>query len=90
MSTESKDRYGPWSQDDEIERGKQLRSLATIAHLQLGQRHPLVAQLRAAETDSIAFIQAKETIEALPALTRRHLLAAFCGITWPPKPRART
>lgn len=80
--------YGPWSQEDEIERGKQLRTLAAIAHLQLGANHPLVAQLRAAETDPICLTRAREIIEALPALTRRHLLAAFSILTWPPRARA--
>jgi hypothetical protein len=90
MNTDIKNGYGPWSQDDETERRCQLRSLTAIAHLQLGQDHPLVPQLRAAEIDKVAFTLARETIEELPALTRRHLLSAFSAINFPPRARART
>jgi hypothetical protein len=70
---------------DNIEKIAQLRSLAAIAHLQLGPDHALVAQLRAAETDPVAFTLAKETIEALPALTRRQLLSSFGAVNFAPK-----
>jgi hypothetical protein len=83
-------KYGPWSADDETERRCQLRSLVAIAHLQLGPQHPVVHELRAADNDPIAFVRAQELIEALPALTRRGLLATFSSVNRPPKRSART
>jgi hypothetical protein len=82
--------YGPWSPTvDRIERGKQLRSMAALTAVYLGSDHPLVAELRAAETDAMAFVRAQDLVEALPAGTRRRLLGTFSRITWPPKPRQR-
>jgi hypothetical protein len=78
--------YGPWSPTcDRIERGKQLRSLAALASVYLGSDHPLVAELRAAEVDAMAFVRAQDLVEALPALTRRRLLSTFTAITWLPR-----
>jgi hypothetical protein len=97
MNAHLKPPYGPWSPKPQIdpvespvERVAQLRSLGAIAHLQLGQDHPLVAQLRSAETDPVAFTLPRETIESLPALTRRQLLSSFGAVNFPPRARART
>jgi hypothetical protein len=75
--------FGPWSPTiQHEERGKQLRSLASIAHVILGSRHPLIGELRRAETDAIAFVKARELVEKLPALTRRRMLSAFPAVTF--------
>jgi hypothetical protein len=76
--------YGPWSPAASPEdRSRQLHTLVAVAHLQLGKDHPLVGELRRAETDRIAFRRAQELIEVLPPLHRRRLLAAFQAIVWP-------
>ena len=83
MSCAANDRYGPWSPDcSEAERGKQLRTLATIMHMRGGANHPLTIKLREAESDPAALEQAWELMEQLPALHRRHI-AARPGITLP-------
>jgi hypothetical protein len=75
--------FGPWSPTiQREERGKQLRSLASIAHVILGPRHPLIAELRRAETDAIASVKAQDLIEKLPALTRRRMLSVFSAVTF--------
>jgi hypothetical protein len=74
--------FGPWSPTiQREERGKQLRSLASIAHV-FGPHHPLIAELRGAETDAVAFVKAQELVEKLPALTRRRMLSAFSAVTF--------
>lgn len=76
--------YGPWSPTcDRIERGKQLRSLAALVAAHYGSEHPLVSELRAAETDPMAFVRAQEAFERLPSLTRRKVLSTFSAITRP-------
>jgi hypothetical protein len=80
--------YPPWSPTvGEIERGKQLRSMAAVAYMLLGPCHPLWSTLRRSESDAMAFAAAQDLVEALPALTRRRLLSTFAAITWPRKPR---
>jgi hypothetical protein len=77
--------WGPWSPTcHRDERVPQLRTLRTLAHLHLGPEDPWVAQLRAAETDPMAFVQALEGFERIPALRRRQVLASFAAINWPP------
>jgi hypothetical protein len=86
--TSSAGPFGPWSPTcDRIERGKQLRTLASIAYLRLGPRHPLVAELRAAEHDPMALVRAQDLVDALPPLPRRRLIATFSAITWPAQPK---
>jgi hypothetical protein len=76
--------YGPWSPTATPEdRTKQLNTLVAVVHMQLGPQHPLIGELRRAETDRIAFRRAQELIEVLPPLHRRRLLATFQAITWP-------
>ena len=84
--------FGPWVADlDPVERAKQFRSLAALSAVFLGSGHPLVAELRAAETSEEAAAQALELINHIPSLTRRTLLSVFGAITWgPPKPRGRS
>jgi hypothetical protein len=88
------DNYGPWSPAcDQVERGKQLRTLSAIVHLQLGPNHPLITELRAAETSLEALGRAQERVETLPSLPappacvlhRRHLAAekARCAMSRP-------
>jgi len=48
--------YGLWSPTiNQAERGKQLRSLSALAAVYCGSSHPIVAELRAAEVDPMAF-----------------------------------
>jgi hypothetical protein len=80
--------YGPWSPGvDHVERRCQLHALLAIAHLQLGPQHPLVADLRAADSSPEALARAHSAIEALPSLRRRHLLAALSAVLWQPRRR---
>ena len=76
--------YGPWSptRRGHDERKAQLRSLAALAAAYLGSDHHLVAELRAAETDAMAFVRAQELVDVLPSLTRRRLLSTFSAITF--------
>jgi hypothetical protein len=75
--------YGPWSPTvNQVERGKQLRSMAALAAVYLGSDHPLVGELRAAETDAMSFARAQDMVEALPSLIRRRLLSTFTAITF--------
>jgi hypothetical protein len=76
--------FGPWSPTcDRIERGKQLRSLQAILACHHGSDHPLIARLRAAERDAMAYVDALTEFEQLPPLHRRRVLTTFSMITWP-------
>jgi hypothetical protein len=81
--------FGPWSPGiAPVERIAQLRSLAALAAVSVGSGHPLVAELRAAETDQDAAERALALLDALPSLTRRRLIATFGAVTFrstPPK-----
>jgi hypothetical protein len=82
--------FGPWRPDlDPVERIAQLRSLAGLAMVFLGPKHPLVETLRAAERDDEAAVQALAMLDTLPSLTRRRMLATFARITWPSPRRYR-
>jgi hypothetical protein len=75
--------FGPWSPDvDPAERIAQLRSLAALGAVSVGSSHPLVAELRAAETNHAAAGRALALLDALPSLTRRRLLATFSTSTF--------
>lgn len=77
--------YGPWSPlCFREERGKQLRCLQGIIACQHGSDHPLIAALRAAETDAMRFVEALDAMEKFPALYRRRALSTFARVTWPP------
>lgn len=78
--------FGPWTPSaavDDVERGKQFRSLATSAAAFLGSGHELVATLRRAENDEAAAVKALALIDKVPSLIRRKLLSLFCSVTWP-------
>jgi hypothetical protein len=65
-----------------------MRCLAGIAAVILGSSHPLVAALRDGESDPMRFTEAYQILEQqVPALTRRHILATYAAVTWPPKPK---
>lgn len=78
--------FGPWSPGcrGHEERRLQLRTLASLVAVMLGSKHPLVGTLRLAEDNPMAFVAAREAIEALPPLTRRKILATFSAITFGP------
>jgi len=79
--------YGPWSPTcDQVQRRLQMRCLSAIAYVYLGPAHPLWRTLRAGETDPMAYVQAQDLVEALPALVRRKLLSTFMRVTWPRAP----
>jgi hypothetical protein len=77
--------FGPWSPGlhDPTERKAQLRALQAPALVYLGPHHPLISELRAGETDALAFARAQALVEALPSLHRRKLLGTFTRVTWP-------
>lgn len=77
--------FGPWRPGlPEGERVARIREVAAVACLIVGRSHPLVAALRSAETDTAKSAAALEQFDALPALKRRHILAACCNLGWRP------
>lgn len=75
--------FGPWREGiGAAERVARLRELAAIACLVVGPAHPFVAALRTAEGDETAAPAALRELDALPALKRRHILAACCNLGW--------
>jgi class 3 adenylate cyclase len=77
--------YGPWSPSlhDEVERGKQLRSLQALVAVYMGSTSPLIAQLREAEANPGALMAASEVLDKVPSLKQRNILTTFAAITWP-------
>jgi hypothetical protein len=81
--------FGPWSpRVDPVERIAQFRSLAALAAVLVGSAHPLVAELRAAETDRDAAERALKLLDGMPSLTRRRLIATFGAIMFRPRSEA--
>jgi hypothetical protein len=81
--------FGPWAPHvDGVERGKQFRSLAALAATFFGTGHPIVHELRCAETDPEAAARALALLDATPTLTRRRMLSVFGSVTWPRPRRA--
>ena len=75
--------FGPWSPGiAPVERIAQLRSLAALAAVSVGSGHPLVAELRKAETDPDAAERALALLDGLPSLTRRRLISTFGTVTF--------
>jgi hypothetical protein len=75
--------FGPWAPHvDGVERGKQFRSLAALAATFFGTSHPIVGELRCAETDSDAAARALALLDTTPTLQRRKLLSTFSRVTW--------
>jgi len=72
--------FGPWSPSPSIspmERTAQFRSLASLAATFFGSNHPIVRELRCAETDSDAAARALDLLNRTPTLTRR--MEMLCG-----------
>jgi hypothetical protein len=80
---------GPWSPGiAPVERVAQLRSLAALAAVFTSSLHPLVTELRKADTDPDAAERALALLDGLPSLTRRRLISTFGTVTFrsaPPK-----
>lgn len=78
--------WGPWSPGivDDVERGKQFRSLQALTAIFFGSGHTLVGELRDAEHgDAYASQRALNLINCLPSRSRRKMLSVFGAITWP-------
>ena len=81
--------WGPWSPTcHRDQRALQLRSLAALVAVYCGSHTPLVRTLRLAETDPMAFTEAEQAFNALPALSRRKILSMFSKITFTAKEKA--
>jgi len=73
--------FGPWAPNlKAAERKARWRSLLALATVFAGADHPLCASLRAAERDRAARADALVQLDALPALLRRRLLAAYSRV----------
>jgi hypothetical protein len=57
--------------------------LACLSAAFFGASHPLVTELRAAETDVEAAALALALLDSTPTLTRRRMLSVFGAVTWP-------
>jgi hypothetical protein len=81
--------FGPFVPHvDRVEKIAMFRSLACLSAAFFGIDHPLVTELRAAETDNDAAARALALLDRTPTLTRRRMLSVFMRVTWPPR-RAR-
>jgi hypothetical protein len=81
--------YGPFAKGpDPIERARKLMCFAGITACHLGSGHPLVSELRLAETDDAALEHAFEMFEELPALPKRRVIATYAAVMQPQR-RAR-
>jgi hypothetical protein len=77
----------------EAERRARCRELRALSLVYLGPRHPATVALSAAITDPALTGRALIEIDAIPALRRRRLLAAYGAVLPPPTrspPSART
>jgi hypothetical protein len=73
--------FGPWVTDlSDAERVARWRSMAALAMVFAGGRHPLMRACLAAEGDPTAAQTAWAALESLPALTRRRMLSAYAGL----------
>lgn len=73
--------FGPWA--DHLEPGERVarcRALRALALLILGPGHELVSLLARAEHCDVALMLASGALDALGALRRRRLLAAYCAV----------
>jgi len=72
---------GPWSPGiDARERSARCRELRALATVYLGRSHPLTAALAIAATDDAALDAARIELAAIPALSRRRLLASYMSL----------
>jgi hypothetical protein len=67
----------------EAEDRARVRCMQGIAASVIGPGHPLIAAMRAAETDRLAAERAREILDGLPTLIRRRVLATYMRLTWP-------
>jgi hypothetical protein len=77
--------YGPFFVEgiDPIERARKLMCFAGITACHLGSGHPLVSELRLAETDVAALEDAFAMFERLPALPRRRIISVYAAVMYP-------
>jgi hypothetical protein len=76
--------FGPWVPvADRGERMARFRMLASLVAIYTGSWHPLVAELRAAESDEAAADRALIAFNALPAIPRRKILSTWGATQWP-------
>jgi hypothetical protein len=81
MRVDAPDRFGPWAPDlTEGERQARWRSMAALAMVYCGVRHPLLRLCLAAERDASASPIAWAALSSLPALTKRRLLTAYAAL----------
>jgi hypothetical protein len=79
-----RDGFGPWADGfDGAERLARLRAMRALAFVFCGPAHPLTMALLEAEADDAAAIAALDHLDALPALRRRRLLAAYAALSAP-------
>jgi hypothetical protein len=82
--------FGPFRPDvDAVEKIAMFRSLACLSAAFFGTGHPLVTELRAAETDPDAAARALALLDRTPTLTRRRMLSVFMRVTWPRRRASR-
>jgi hypothetical protein len=74
--------FGVSLRPDPVERAAQVGRLCGVAAMLLRSTHPIVPLLRRAERDDKALERALDVIGALPALTRRRLVASFGATQW--------
>ena len=73
--------FGLWRRElGDSERNAQLRSLAALAAVFVGNRNPLVTALRLAEEDDTELGRAYVLLEALPTLPKRRLLSTYLAV----------
>jgi hypothetical protein len=73
--------FGPWAPDlTATERTARWRSLAALALIYVGGKHPLLRCCFAAERDEAQAPTALAALDSLPALTRRRLLASYAAL----------
>jgi hypothetical protein len=77
--------FSSWAQLDPTERTARLRAVRALAQVYARPHREFVETLNAAETDSTLLDRASELFEALPALSRRRLLAAYSALVSPRK-----
>jgi len=83
--TDHLDKWGPFAPAiDPAERVARCRGLEAVVHLVSGpEGNEAVRLLRTAERDPSALTDAARAINALPALTKRHIWASYAAVTKP-------
>jgi hypothetical protein len=74
--------YGPFVANlDHAERRARCRALRALGVVLLGQAHPLLPILAAAEADDAALEVAQRMVDELAPLPRRRLLASYLRVS---------